>query len=130
MSKPRNVTFGNYTISRPGGLEIQVCYPEEFNKYDSPWQRQNPMMRAVPLLATELGFAIITIRLFIILLKPLHQPRFIPELLVRAPPQPFNMPSYIFIHVWSRLVNWVLSFFLFFFLFVNFVHCVVYTYVD
>ncbi|KAL5832827.1 hypothetical protein ACOSQ3_016501 [Xanthoceras sorbifolium] len=70
---------GKYFVQNFSGYEISVCYITNKTIGNTPWQNQNSVSTYLPSLAVQLGFMIFFRHLLVYLLKPLHQPRFIAQ---------------------------------------------------
>ncbi|KAK2643412.1 hypothetical protein Ddye_025175 [Dipteronia dyeriana] len=73
------IQFGRYNISNASGYEINACFMQNITGGDSVWQIQNPLANYLPGLAMQVGLMIFISRIFMFILKPLRQHRFIAE---------------------------------------------------
>ncbi|KAK8718426.1 hypothetical protein V6N13_045658 [Hibiscus sabdariffa] len=72
---------GKYKIIFGLSNEFSVCYNEKKPIANNYWQSANPVINRLPIFLTQLCLLIAITRAFIILLRPLCQPRFLSELL-------------------------------------------------
>ncbi|KAM2263809.1 hypothetical protein ACFXTI_040055 [Malus domestica] len=82
MAFKLNGTIGgeDFVITSNTKNLIEVC----FNKTISPtglWRAHNPFMSALSVLVIKLSIAVFSTRIFMLVFKPLHQPRIIAEIL-------------------------------------------------
>ncbi|MBA0834206.1 hypothetical protein Goarm_006579 [Gossypium armourianum] len=77
--RPNIGVLGKYNIV--DGLEnkFNVCFVENRTHAATDWQAANPLMRCLPNFMLQLTFIIIFTRVFMIILKPIRQPRFVSE---------------------------------------------------
>lgn len=80
--RPNIGVLGKYNIV--DGLEnkFNVCFVENRTHAATDWQSANPLMRCLPNFMLQLTFIIMFTRVFMIILKPIRQPRFVSEVLV------------------------------------------------
>ncbi|XVF22914.1 hypothetical protein REPUB_Repub12eG0211900 [Reevesia pubescens] len=76
-----NISFGKYKIV--GGLENQfnVCYKENRSESNNLWETVNPLTQLLPKFMMQLCMVISLTRIFMMILKPIRQPRFVSEIL-------------------------------------------------
>ncbi|KAK8509535.1 hypothetical protein V6N12_001625 [Hibiscus sabdariffa] len=72
---------GKYKIIFGLSNEFSVCYNEKKPIANNYWQSANPVINKLPIFLTQLCLLIAVTRAFIIILRPLRQPRFLSELL-------------------------------------------------
>ncbi|MBA0562812.1 hypothetical protein Golob_007833 [Gossypium lobatum] len=74
-------TKGKYKIIYGMRNEFTICYNETKPIVNNYWQSVNPMMKTLPIFLLQLSVAIAIGRVFMIVLRPLRQPRFLSQLL-------------------------------------------------
>lgn len=74
--------LGRYNVSNRLGYEYTVCYVENFTQGSSFWQTQNPAHLHLPRLAMQLAVMIFLSHTLMFVLRYLHQPRFVAEVIV------------------------------------------------
>ncbi|XVF73575.1 hypothetical protein PTKIN_Ptkin12aG0213000 [Pterospermum kingtungense] len=81
--RPGNRWIGKYHIL--GGLDNQfdICFEQNRTSGNTThWQASNPLLQLLPNFMLQLGIIILLTRVFMFILKPVHQPRFVSEILV------------------------------------------------
>lgn len=86
---PHYVNSGYYNITNSSAYFTKICFQkyDYFPPYNTSWHIQDPLIRKLPVLSMQLGVAILVMRMFLIVLKPLRQPRFVAEVAVSSTPQ-------------------------------------------
>ncbi|TYJ04677.1 hypothetical protein E1A91_A12G108300v1 [Gossypium mustelinum] len=74
-------TKGKYKIIYGMRNEFTICYNETKPIVNNYWQSVNPMMKTLPIFLLQLSVVIAIGRVFMIVLRPLRQPRFLSQLL-------------------------------------------------
>lgn len=64
--------------------ESMICYDLTVSINNGVWQAEAPITESFPLFVSQLTVIIFITRLLFLVLKPLHQPRLIAEVLVRT----------------------------------------------
>lgn len=64
--------------------ESMICYDLKVSINNGVWQAEDPVTESFPLFVLQLTVIILISRLLFLVLKPLHQPRLIAEVLVRT----------------------------------------------
>ncbi|ONI20919.1 hypothetical protein PRUPE_2G040900 [Prunus persica] len=59
---------------------VQLCYVRKVSPYGL-WRAQNPLMQALPVLVMRMIITMFFTHLLVLVCKPLHQPRIVPEIL-------------------------------------------------
>lgn len=81
-SRSEDGTLGRYHLVGGLGNQFNVCFNESRSTGSNNWQAANPLFRLLPNFMLQLGIVILLTRVFMFLLKPLRQPRFVSEILV------------------------------------------------
>ncbi|KAF5741249.1 Cation proton exchanger [Tripterygium wilfordii] len=76
-------SYGNYTIYNfKGGGSFTVCYTDIDVSQDKVfWKNINPLVTSLPYFITQITVMMILNHFFTLILKPLHQPRFVCQML-------------------------------------------------
>ncbi|GKU88563.1 hypothetical protein SLEP1_g2813 [Rubroshorea leprosula] len=78
---PNTSSQGKYNVVHPYANELLICYLDNITISNNTWQIVNPLVKSLPIFFTQICPVIFLIRLFMLLLKPARQPRFMAELL-------------------------------------------------
>lgn len=62
--------------------ETVICYNLTISVSNGIWQTESPVLNSLPLFVSQLTIILFVTRLLILVLKPLHQPRLVAEILV------------------------------------------------
>lgn len=69
----------------PANATHVVCYAPAITSNGSVWLGQNPLAFSVPIFTVQVVLVVLTTRIMVfLLLKPLHQPRVLAEIIVKA----------------------------------------------
>lgn len=60
----------------------QICYTKNLTRSNGLWRAENPLATSLPLFVLQLSLIILIIRIVMLILKPLRQPRIVAEILV------------------------------------------------
>ncbi|KAK7246612.1 hypothetical protein RIF29_41482 [Crotalaria pallida] len=76
-----SVPFNNYPDAHNLSDTSVICYTPTLTTTKGIWQGDNPLEYSLPLFILQLTLVVLSTRLFVFILKPLHQPRVIAEIL-------------------------------------------------
>ncbi|GKV11307.1 hypothetical protein SLEP1_g22572 [Rubroshorea leprosula] len=118
-----NITFGIYLIVNDSQNEFTVCFNRTQVDSNITWQISNPVMKSLPMFAIQLSLVLFVLRLFMFILGPLRQPRFVaeiltgivlgPTLLGQFPKYRANFAPFEGVLVMETLANLGLTFYMF-----------------
>lgn len=87
--------------------DTTVCYDIPVSITNGIWQAQNPLTEVLPLFVWQLTVILLITRLLFLVLKPLHQPRLVAEILVRKMYYMYQYhANYNMMHIYKAFRNY------------------------